>query len=56
MQSLTQPDAWIDRLLEAVEAMPSLQSEAEPPLPECSPERCERERELAAARLAEWTA
>ncbi|HEV7786920.1 MAG TPA: hypothetical protein VGQ28_16355 [Thermoanaerobaculia bacterium] len=53
-------DAWIDRLLAEVERLPP----ASPPggsepatmaIAVCSAERCEREREVAAARLAEWT-
>jgi hypothetical protein len=50
------PDAWIERLLEAVYAAPPPTEDMGDIADEtCPAARCERERELAAARLAEWT-
>lgn len=54
------PDAWINRLLQALEDLPPAApaGETDPlaAIAVCSPECVQRERELAAARLAEWTA
>ncbi len=58
------PDAWIADILEAVDAPPPARADLKSPpfgsgtvtIPTASPERRERERQLAAARLSEWTA
>ena len=49
-------DTWIERLLDAISAGPPDDGEWEAiAFDTCSAARCERERELALARLAEWT-
>lgn len=58
------PDAWIADILEAVDAPPPPRADLKSPpldsgtvtIPTASPARRKRERQLAAARLSEWTA